>query len=205
MLRLRRPSFNLAACAQAVRAVLADPDKRRLTDPLWQSTEVVRSLPSRLVRIEGWRTLEFGIVTERFKAPAVVVSPRDSLVVRVRLKSVDGTRVRLVPAACWGGEGPPCPWLVLRSRALHCEQVQRSVDAPALAVPRGYVRLRLACGGYQIRAVAPDRCTTVYVNALDPNGYVPKPVVRTTMPDRAMTVAKAAQAAERHRKTGKWR
>uniref|UniRef100_A0A7S3S9B2 START domain-containing protein n=1 Tax=Emiliania huxleyi TaxID=2903 RepID=A0A7S3S9B2_EMIHU len=178
MLRLRRPSFNLAACAQAVRAVLADPDKRRLTDPLWQSTEVVRSLPSRLVRIEGWRTLEFGIVTERFKAPAVVVSPRDSLVVRVRLKSVDGTRVRLV---------------------------QRSVDAPALAVPRGYVRLRLACGGYQIRAVAPDRCTTVYVNALDPNGYVPKPVVRTTMPDRAMTVAKAAQAAERHRKTGKWR
>jgi len=123
---------DAAASSEAVRAVLADPDKRRLTDPLWQSTEVVRSLPSRLIRIEGWwalaalpltsapvitlarteagwRTLEFGIVTERFKAPAVVVSPRDSLVVRVRLRSVDGTRVRLVLASCRGGEGPALP------------------------------------------------------------------------------------------------
>lgn len=120
-----------------------------------------------LIRIPGWRCERLTVLQERFRSPAIIVSPREGTVVRVVVKSEDGRAVAMA---------------------------QQSIQLPHVPVPKGFVRMTVACGGYLAeatgRADASGGCRFTYINALEPGGYVPKAVVKTTLPDRAMTVAK---------------
>mmetsp|Transcript_11352 Transcript_11352/g.31419 ORF Transcript_11352/g.31419 Transcript_11352/m.31419 type:complete len:560 (+) Transcript_11352:143-1822(+) len=155
---------EVAASPRAVHQAMEDKATRARIDPLWIRREVVRELDPRLLRIAGWQCERLQVVHESFRAPSVVVSPRDSVVVMAVITSDDGSVVAMA---------------------------QQSADPQQFCVvsPKGFVRMTVACGGH-IAEAAGQGCRLQYLNSIEPGGYIPKAVVRTTLPDRAMTVAK---------------
>lgn len=65
----------------------------------------------------------------------------------------------------------------------------RSVPCPSCAVPKGYTRVQCDCGGYEFRPVEGGTFMS-YMNIVDPKGSIPAAVVKITVPQRAMLVAR---------------
>lgn len=130
--------------------------------------QVLRELNPSLLKIPGWHCERLAVLQERFRSPAIVVSPREGTVVFVVVRSDDGATIATA---------------------------RQSVDLPHVPVPKGFVRMTVACGGYLAEATGrgdpSEGCRLTYINSIEPGGYIPNAIVKVTLPDRAMTVAKA--------------
>jgi hypothetical protein len=74
--------------------------------------------------------------------------------------------------------------------------VQRSINVPDVAPPSGHTRVTLQCGGYQATPSGGNTTRMSYVNILNPNGSIPKSIVRATVPERAMIVSRLRRCLE---------
>lgn len=161
----------------AVYAVQEEEATKRALDKQFDTSRRLHEVPSEqlsgIALADGWRTIELLLEQNLYKSPAWPVGPRELCAVRtvVRRQSDGAIRVML-----------------------------RSADVPGVTPPAGYVRLNLTCGGYEARATSAatssSSATTFfkYVNMVDPKGSVPAAVVRVTVPDRAMVVARVRKA-----------
>jgi len=136
-------------------------------DKQWESTKLLGEVPPSLISIAGWEVNSCTIQQSLYRSPAWPVAPRESCTVMVKMRCLADGGVRL----------------------LH-----RSFDFPGCTPPEGYVRVSLDVGGYSLTPIRPhhlDGLTEMlYLNILDPNGSIPSVVVKKTVPERALSVAR---------------
>mmetsp|Transcript_17681 Transcript_17681/g.55855 ORF Transcript_17681/g.55855 Transcript_17681/m.55855 type:complete len:159 (+) Transcript_17681:1988-2464(+) len=143
-------------------------ETRREIEKLWMTSTVLRELNPSLLKIPGWHCERLAVLQERFRSSLIVVSPREGTVVFVVVRSDDGATIAMA---------------------------RQSVDLPHVPVPKGFVRMTVACGGYLAEATGrgdpSEGCRLTYINSIEPGGNIPNAIVKATLPNRAMTVAKA--------------
>ncbi len=163
-----------AAPDDVLRAI-TEPSVRHVVDNLWDATVQLCSVPAEEAAAAapaGWIIESLVVEHSHFRPPAIVVAPRESIVAKVVARSSAGSiRIAFVS-------------LPLASVA-------------HIPVRRGHVRLDCVISGSAIDALgdaSPPSSRMAFVSVLDPNGSVPKWVVRKTMPDRALMVARVRKA-----------
>ena len=77
--------------------------------------------------------------------------------------------------------------------------MQRSVELPGVVPPKGYTRITLSCGGYELVQTADGGTRMTYVNLLNPHGNIPNAVIYKTAPDRAMVISRLRKCLEKRR------
>jgi len=160
---------SVAAPPGVVFAVQSDDATQRTLDKQFAGSVVVHSVAPHLLQLDGWVVIELDLVQQQYKSPAWPVGPREMCGVKVvaRRTSDGALRVAL-----------------------------RSVDVPGCRVPAGHTRTHLTCGGYEAVPDGADGTSMKYVNMVDPKGNVPSSVVKVTVPDRAMVIARIRKACE---------
>ena len=128
------------------------------------SCDVVRVVAPALCPLPGWEVLDLRLQHSLFKSPAWPVGKREALTVRIIARRVaDGAFAT----------------------------AQRSISVPGIAIPPGYTRLDLEVGGSLMRPLKAGAATEVsYAQCLDPCGSIPKSVVKITVPERALYIAR---------------
>jgi len=163
---------EIPAPVGALYLVQEEEATKRVLDKQFDISRKLHEVPSEQLSgaalADGWRTIELLLEQNLYKSPAWPVGPRELCAVRAVVRRQSDGAIRLM---------------------------YRSADVPGVAPPAGYVRMSLTCGGYEACATTastPSSPTTFfkYVNMVDPKGSVPSAVVRVTVPDRAMVVAR---------------
>jgi len=150
--------------------VESDPAKRNIVDKMWMSSTTLGTLPSSLLQIPEWEVESLVYGQHLYKSPAWPVGPREAATLKLIVRSPSSGETRVI---------------------------QRSIDVPGCETPTGYVRLKLDCGGFSLLPTSEDACKMTYVNILDPGGLVPKSIVKRTVPERCLTVARLRNLSER--------
>ena len=133
------------------------------------SATVLKELPTSAVTIDGWTVTVLQLMQSLYESPAWPVVPRETCTIKMKARRTsDGARAT----------------------------VQRSIDLPWVAVPKGFVRATVGCGGYECAPVGSGRSHFAYINVINPNGSIPQFVVNKTVPERALTVARLRQCVE---------
>ncbi|KAL1525170.1 hypothetical protein AB1Y20_020041 [Prymnesium parvum] len=160
---------EVCAPVGVVYAVQELDECKRLLDKQFDRSTTLRAIPPHLLSIDGWQTIELSLAQSLYKSPAWPVGPREFCGVRViaRRPSDGAVAVAL-----------------------------RSLDVPGCAPPAGHTRTDLTCGGYLAIPTGPESTLMKYVNMLDPKGSIPSSVVKITVPDRAMVVARVRKIAQ---------
>ena len=174
---------EIPAPVGVVYSVQEEEATKRILDKQFDSSRRLHEVPaeqlSALALADGWRTIELQLEQHLYKSPAWPVGPRELCAARAVARRTSDGAIRVVLA---------------------------SADVPGVTCPAGYVRMALTCGGYEARATATTTSssssssssspstTFKYVNMVDPKGSVPSAVVRVTVPDRAMLVARVRKA-----------
>ena len=134
------------------------------------SVDKIREVPHSVCRAEGWQVLTLELRQSLFRSPAFPIAPRECLAVRaVFRRDSDGAHVEL----------------------------QRSVEVPGVAPPKGYVRATCDIGGFEFVPTGKAACRTTYVNILNPNGAIPTYVVNKVVPERALVVSRLRNRIEK--------
>jgi len=131
--------------------------------------EMVHSLDPSLLTVDGWSTRAFCVEHHSFKSAGPGVARRELVCVRVELRDAS-------TGAIW--------------------MVQRSISAPAVGVSRGFVRMEALCSGFLLVPSESAKGTDVhYLTISNPCGYVPRVIVNSTMPARALAIARIRRLA----------
>jgi len=132
-------------------------------DKQWLSSTRLGDLSPLLLPIPQWEVIQLSYGQHLYKSPAWPVGPRESCTVTLKLRHSKTGALRVV---------------------------QRSIDLPGCEPPSGYTRVSLICGGYALEPTSATSCRMAYVNMVDPNGSIPKAVVRRTVPERCLAIAR---------------
>jgi len=146
------------------------PANRNILDKQWLSSTILGRLPSSILQIPQWEVESLIYGQHLYKSPAWPVGPREAVTLKLIVRSPSSGETRVI---------------------------QRSIDVPGCETPTGYVRLKLDCGGFSLLPTSEDACKMTYVNILDPGGLVPKSIVKRTVPERCLTVARVRNLSER--------
>ena len=157
---------------EVVLGAMEDDTNQPTLDKLLESSRLLRELPPRALRADGWECLKLVLMQSLYRSPAWPVGPRESCTVRLKARRVsDGAVINL----------------------------QRSVELPGVVPPKGYTRITLSCGGYELVQTADGGTRMTYVNLLNPNGNIPNAVIYKTAPDRAMVISRLRKCLEKRR------
>jgi len=159
---------RIDAAVDTVKTVHEVERYKAVLDKQWEMTTPLGSVPGSLIRVPGWDIVECTLQQNLYRSPAWPVSPRESCTLVINMRSrADGAYRTL----------------------------QRSIDVPGCVPPAGYTRVSLAVGGFALTPLSPRSCEMLYLNILDPNGSIPKVVVKRTVPERCLSVARARKCA----------
>jgi len=159
---------RIGATVEQVQEVHDQERFKAVLDKQWEMTKPLGAVPPKLIHIPGWDVLQCTLQQSLYRSPAWPVSPRESCTLMLQLRNKADGSFRLL---------------------------QRSVAVPGCETPSGYTRITLAVGGFNLSPISKELGKEVtemlYLNVLDPNGSIPKVVVKRTVPERCLSVARA--------------